>query len=110
MPPIADEDRLFSMIEKMADRLGRLESRTAVIEDQNAAQLRELDEIKRRLSALKDRWDTKHSVSENDRRIKETNVSERLQRLETIVWLIGSTVSVLALILGGGVIVKFLGG
>jgi hypothetical protein len=109
MASIADENRIFTMLEKINEKLGRLDTRTSVIEDQNQAQYRELKEVKRMLAGLKYRCDNKHSDLEQDRHVKHIHLGERMQRIETIVWLIGSIVSIAALALGGGVIVRFMG-
>ncbi len=110
MAPFSDNDRIFVILEKINDKLARLESKTAVIEDQNIGQFRELEALRNILSGFGLRCDTKHAELEEDRHHKDALLGERLQRMETIVWLIGSTVSVLGLILGGGVIAKFIGG
>ncbi len=109
MPPIADEDRIFGMLEKIGDKLGHLESKIAVIEDQNTGQFRELEHLKNAVSGMKCRCDKRHQDLEDDRHTKHGRIAERLQRIETVLWLIGSTISLLALVLGGGVIVRMMG-
>jgi hypothetical protein len=110
MAPLSESDRVFVALQRIYDRLATLERKTAVIEDQNIGQFRELENIKNMLSSFAFRCDTKHAELGEDRHQKDAQLGERLQRIETVVWLIGSTVSVLALILGGGVLAKFLGG
>jgi len=110
MASLTDNDRIFVMLEKIKDKLSRLESKTAVIEDQNIGQFRELENLKNLLTGFGFRCDTRHAELEEGRHRKDAHLGERLQRIETIVWLIGSAVSVLGLILGGGVIAKFIGG
>jgi hypothetical protein len=103
------QDRIFTMLEKMSDKLSSLDSKIAVIQDQNRGQLRELEALKIGLNNFKCRCDKRHTELEHDRHAKHGGLGERLQRIETILWLIGSTLSLLALVLGGGVIVKFIG-
>lgn len=110
MAPLSDSDRVFVTLQRINDKLAKVESKTAVIEDQNVSQFRELEHIKNMLSDLSFRCNSKHAELEGDRHEKHAQLGERLQRIETVVWLIGSTVSVLALILGGGVLAKFMGG
>lgn len=110
MAPLSDSDRVFVTLQRINDKLAKVESRTAVIEDQNIGQFRELEHIKTMLSNFGFRCDSKHAELEEDRHQKDAQLGERLQRMETVVWLIGSTVSILALILGGGVLAKFMGG
>lgn len=110
MAPFSDDDKVFLILQHIHDKLSHLQSKTAVIEDQNVGQLRELEYLKTAFSALTSRCDTRHTELDAGRHQKDARLGERLQRIETIMWLVGSTVSVLALILGGGVIVKFIGG
>jgi hypothetical protein len=110
MAPFSNDDKVFLILERINDKLSHLESKTAVIEDQNVGQFRELEHLKDNIAGFSCRCDTRHAELEEDRHQKDAGLGERLQRIETIVWLIGSTVSVLALVLGGGVIVKFIGG
>jgi hypothetical protein len=109
MAALSESDRVFVSMQRFCDRLAPLERKTAVIEDQNIGQFRELENIKNMLSSFGFRCGTKHAELGEDRHQKDSHLGERLQRIETVVWLIGSTVSILALILGGGVLAKFLG-
>jgi|WetSurMetagenome_2_1015567.scaffolds.fasta_scaffold709028_1 hypothetical protein len=110
MTPLSDDDKVFLILERIHETLSHLQSKTAVIEDQNVGQFRELEYLRAVVSTLNGRCDARHAELEEDRYHKDGRLGERLQRIETIMWLIGSTVSVLALVLGGGVIVKFIGG
>ncbi|MBI5569314.1 MAG: hypothetical protein HY914_05150 [Desulfomonile tiedjei] len=109
MAPMSDEERILVMLEKIMEKLGLLESRIAVIEDQNRGQFKELENVKKYLTNLKCRCDKRHEELEAHRHEKHSRLGERVQRVETTIWLLGSTVSILALILGGGILVKLIG-
>ncbi len=109
MAPMSDEERMLVALEKIMEKLGLLESKIAVIEDQNRSQSKELESVKKYLTNLKCRCDRRHEELEAHRHEKHSRLGERLQRVETTIWLIGSTVSILALILGGGILVKIIG-
>jgi hypothetical protein len=81
MAPLSDNDKMFLILERIHDKLSFLESKTAVIEDQNAGQFRELEYLKAASSTLSCRCDARHSELEENRHRKDARLRERLQRI-----------------------------